>query len=253
MTRVFESAYTAYGNAANPPILFIHGIRLGREIWTRHATALADEYYVVALDLPGHGALHEVPFGAEAVQGLLRHIINDVFGRRPALVVGYSLGGYVAMQLAHDAPERTAGLVLADCTLDLTGWLRHPYDWVVRATETLPTVALQRALSFMFRLTLPREVAEAIIPMRFNRSVFSDVYRAGAGVTFSDHLRGYDKPTLIVNGEWDIFFRADERKFAAAANAEIRLIRRADHVAPLRKPDEFIELVRSFAQRVYSR
>ncbi|HEY8298559.1 MAG TPA: alpha/beta hydrolase [Candidatus Baltobacteraceae bacterium] len=248
--RTFDHAYTLYGDARNPPLLFIHGIRLGREIWRAHALALAGEYRVATLDLPGHGALAELSFELPLVEALLAHVIDDVLGR-PPIVIGYSLGGYVAMQLAHDSPERTAGLVLADCTLDLSGWLRHPYDWTMRATSGIPTGALQRALSLLFRLTLPREIARTIIPLPFNRSVFADVSRAGRGVSFSDRLRGYDKPALIVNGEWDMLFRTDERTFARAANARVAVIRHSDHVAPLRKPDEFTQLVRAFAAEVY--
>jgi pimeloyl-ACP methyl ester carboxylesterase len=246
----FAGAYSLYGDPANPPLLFVHGIRLGREIWERHANALRDAYYVATLDLPGHGTLADVPFETDTVGALLSYVIDDVL-KAPPIVIGYSLGGYVAMQFAHDAPERTAAIVLADCTLDFNGWLRSPYEWVMRTTARIPAATLRRMITFAFRLTLPREVAEVVVPLRFNRAVFADVRRAGSGVISSELLRDYDKPVLIVNGEWDVLFRGDERKFARRAHADVEVIGRTDHVAPLRKPDEFTKIVRRFAQRVF--
>ncbi|MDQ2872304.1 MAG: alpha/beta hydrolase [Candidatus Eremiobacteraeota bacterium] len=254
MKRVYPqpmNAYTAYGDSRNPPLLFLHGIRLGREIWEPHATALADAYYVLTVDLPGHGALADVPFSVATVGALLTEIVDDVLARRPPVLIGYSLGGYVAMQFAHDTPERTSGVLLAGCTSDLKGWQHHPYDWLVHAANSVPSGVLRAAIAATFRVTLPSAVADTVIPLRFNASVFGDVKRAKTGLTSSELLRSYDKPVLIVNGQWDVFFRADEAKFAKAARAPVRLIRRSDHVAPLRKPHQFTALVRQFAERVY--
>src|SRR5207248_6888748 len=88
--------------------------------WLRQMEGLADEFRVIALDLPGHGALAGEPFGMEAA---VREVASAVDGAADgrALVVGASLGGYVAMQFAHYYPDKAAGLVLSGCTLDLRG------------------------------------------------------------------------------------------------------------------------------------
>ncbi|HEY8313491.1 MAG TPA: alpha/beta hydrolase [Candidatus Baltobacteraceae bacterium] len=247
----FHAAYTRYGDERNTALLFIHGVRLGREIWKPHALALADEYSIVTLDLPGHGKLAALPFKTPTVEALLAHIVEDVLGK-PPIVIGYSLGGYVAMQFAHDYPEHTAGLVLADCTLDLAGWLRHPYNWAVRGRWTVPTRSVRRTLALLFRLTVHHRIAKTIVPLRFKRALVANSRAFKRIETFSGRLSKYRRPVLIVNGEWDFIFRADEQKFARAANAELGLIKRTDHIAPLRRPEEFAALVRQFARGVYA-
>src|ERR1700729_4230403 len=81
-------AHTEYGDRRNPTILFLHGIRLGRDIWAQHARMLVDRYHVLALDLPGHGSLQRVPF-ADATVGKL---LDDTIAQHcaaPPLIVGY--------------------------------------------------------------------------------------------------------------------------------------------------------------------
>ncbi|MBV8489504.1 MAG: alpha/beta fold hydrolase, partial [Candidatus Eremiobacteraeota bacterium] len=107
-----SEAVSTFGDPNAPGIVFLHGIRLGREIWEPHARALAGRYRVVTVDLPGHGALAGIPFTTENVTQLLDEAIASNLCGAP-LVVGYSLGGYVAMRYGVHYPERTAAMLLA--------------------------------------------------------------------------------------------------------------------------------------------
>lgn len=245
----FSDAITTYGDPRNPPILFLHGIRLGGAIWQPHAQELSDEFFVVTPDLPGHGALERLPFDAPTIDAFLAYISHAVVSR-PPLVVGYSLGGYVAMRYATDLPDHTSGLVLTGCTTNIVGYRRLLYDAAVRATARIPDAAVQRLLTRFFYLTLPQAVCEIIVPFRFNHNVFEQSLRIAGGVRYSDRLRAYGKPVLIVNGVWDLLFRRDERLFAQAAGARLEVMRQTDHVAPLRRPGTFTSLVREFARDV---
>jgi pimeloyl-ACP methyl ester carboxylesterase len=245
-------AYSEYGDPARPSILLLHGIRLGREIWEPHARVLAARYHVVTLDLPGHGALAHIPFNAESIASLM----DEALGRCAAapLVAGYSLGGYVAMDYASRRPERTRGLLLAGCTLDVESWKRWPYEASARLSELMPEPWLERFLHVTLRLTLPKTWADIVGAIPFNRDVISHSFLlARENARFSEKLVYYRRPVLFVNGEYDLIFRMDERRFLARVQqSRLRIIRRTDHTAPIRRPEEFTAIVREFADRVFA-
>lgn len=245
----FARGITTYGDRRNPPILFLHGIRLGAAIWREHARILADDFYVVTPDLPGHGALADLPFEIPVCDALLAYIAQHVTAQ-PPLIVGYSLGGYLAMRYAADLPECTAGLVLTGCSTDIVGSRQLLYEIAVGVAAQFTPAFIQNVLALFFRLTLPRRVAETIVPFDFHHRVFESSRKIACGVRYSDKLAGYGKPVLIVNGEWDVPFRADEARYAQALHARTIVMASSDHVAPLRRPAEFSRYVREFAGRV---
>lgn len=247
----FARGITAYGNVRHPPIVFLHGIRLGGQIWRKHALELADEFYVITPDLPGHGALADVPFEIPVLEAFLRELVERA-AAQPALFVGYSLGGYLAMRYALDQPACTSGLVLTGCSTNLVGARALLYEAGVALTAQFSPQLLERVLAVFFRLTLPRRVAETVVPFRFDQRVFEASRGIALGISYGERLAQYDKPLLIVNGEWDPLFRCDEAQFASSPNARLVIIPRSDHVAPLRQPAQFTAIVRAFAREVYA-
>ncbi|HLI94878.1 MAG TPA: alpha/beta hydrolase [Candidatus Baltobacteraceae bacterium] len=248
--NVFSRAIETHGDPHNPPIVFLHGIRLGGAIWTPHAHELSDEFFVVTPDLPGHGVLEDLPFDASTLDEFLAYISDNVV-LRPPLVVGYSLGGYVAMRYATDMPEQTSGLVLTGSTTNIVGYRWVLYEAAVRFTGSIPQPLLQTMLTAFFRVTLPPSIANVVVPFRFNHDVFEQSLRLAGNIRYSDLLARYHKPVLIVNGKYDVLFRQDERLFARSANARVAVIPRTDHVAPLREPQRFCALVREFARQLF--
>ncbi len=249
MTRTF----TEYGDRRNPAILFLHGIRLGREIWAPHARLLAQRYHVVTVDLPGHGALSHVDFSEATLRDTISNAVENICAS-PPLIVGYSLGGYVAMEYSAHHPDHTAALVLAGCAMDYEGWRRFPYEMSVRLSEMVPRHWLDAFFHVSLRITLPTSVAEVVEQIPFNRDVFRRTAAiAGGNKRFSEMLGTYRKPVLFVQGEYDVLFRMDEKRFLSLLpQARLRVIRRSDHTAPLRRVKEFSDIVADFAERIFS-
>lgn len=103
------------------PVLLLHGIGGGRAIWASALDALAQAGFdAIALDLPGYGGSQgTAPGGVE-------HMAACVLGTLDALqlpvvaVIGHSMGGMVAQEIAAVAPQRVSALVLA-CTSSAFG------------------------------------------------------------------------------------------------------------------------------------
>ena len=99
------------------PVVLVHGIGLSLEDWTEQHELLAGRgYRVVSLDLAGFGESDPLsePYSLPALARFLEAFLDAVGIAGPAHLVGNSLGGAVAMQLAVQSPERVRSLVLAD-------------------------------------------------------------------------------------------------------------------------------------------
>ena len=249
----YGHAYTSFGNPSNPPVVLVHGIRLGRLMWEPHARALADAYHVITLDLPGHGALAGLPFTADNIAAIFDEVYTEVC-TAPPLIVGYSLGGYATMEYAEHHPARSRALLLAGCTVDFESWKYWPYELSARLTQLLPSPLFERLMWLSLHATLPREWADVIETIPFDRAVLgktSDIARDSS--RFSGKLATYREPVLFVNGEYDFIFRLDERRFLhRIPQARLRIIPRVDHTAPMRRLREFVEVIRTFAGRVFA-
>lgn len=214
---------------------------------------LADRFHILALDLPGHGSLAQMPFSDRTIGALLEDTIERHCAA-PPLIVGYSLGGYVAMDYASRRPERTRGLVLSGCTLDFEGWHHWPYGVSARLAELVPQPWYDFASHYMLQLLLPKAWASLVESIPFNRKVLARTNATIAGhARFSKRIARYRKPVLFINGEYDLVFRSDERRFLQKLpQARLKIIPGVDHIAPLLRVAEFTHLVREFADHVFA-
>jgi pimeloyl-ACP methyl ester carboxylesterase len=158
--------YQEFGDAANPPIVLIHGYTASVFVWHKVAPLLADAgYRVVAMDLVGFGYSEkprwfEYTIGAQArmVSGLMQRL-----GIGRATLVGSSYGGAVAMTLALDYIASVEKLVLIDgvCNDEV---LRHPILRLV----SIPVVG-EAVTPFLVdsRLLLKRRMRSTLSPASY--------------------------------------------------------------------------------------
>ena len=96
------------------PIVFIHGMGTAASTWDACAEALADRYLTIAVDLPGHGDSpcpeDRAAFTRDAALADLDLVLAELGG--PAVLVGHSLGGYLALAHAATRPNVARGIVV---------------------------------------------------------------------------------------------------------------------------------------------
>ena len=94
-----------------PPLVLLHGWAMHSEMWGPLLPRLAQRFRVHAVDLPGHG--HSAPLHAFTLDGVVAALASAFAAdTRPLTVLGWSLGGLVAMRWAHLEPARVGRLVL---------------------------------------------------------------------------------------------------------------------------------------------
>ena len=97
------------------PLLLLHPFPMDARFWGPLVAVLDTDREVLTHELPGFGAAPPSP--GWSIRGAAQSIAHRIAGETPngrAVIVGLSMGGYVALALVNDAPERVAALVLAD-------------------------------------------------------------------------------------------------------------------------------------------
>jgi pimeloyl-ACP methyl ester carboxylesterase len=112
----------AEGPAAGPLLVMLHGGSGRWQLYSGILAELAERYHVYAPDLRGHGKSGRVPWGytirdyVEDIGAFLR----DVSG--PAVLMGHSLGGIIAVATAKACPDLVRALIVGDAPLDAATW-----------------------------------------------------------------------------------------------------------------------------------
>ncbi len=99
---MFDFSKLTCGDSSHPPLIFFHGFLGAKEDWEDMLPFFEQRFFCIAYDLPGHGS---TPY-SEDILSVLKNEIKKKFTKKPILI-GYSLGGRIAMQLQ----ENTSALV----------------------------------------------------------------------------------------------------------------------------------------------
>lgn len=252
-----------------PPVLLLHGFTGSAATWTRTATGLAARYSALAVDLPGHGRSAGVDDGCYGMAGCVAALLAllDRSGVDRAAVVGYSMGGRVALHLALAAPDRVRALVLestspgiadpaeraarAQSDLALAARIERegvqPFvDW----WEQLPLFASQRTLGSDARARLRAQRLRSDAP-----GLAASLRGMGAGAMepVVDRLHTIAAPTLLVAGEHDAKYRALGETIAwAMPSARLAVVPNAGHTVHLEAPQQFDTMLLSFLDDVHA-
>lgn len=243
--------YDVAGPAGMRTIVFVHASGWTRAMWLPQMRSLAECYRVVAIDLPGHGALDRERFSVDAAVARIGDAIRRE-GESPVLLVGLSLGGFLSMIFAHRHPELLAGVALAGCSVSFTGkigLLTRLSVLVFRLFGRRPLLErMQRRQRLEVQTRYPAPLAEALIRAGFYPRSWGRALGQVARVDYHNILRNFPRPVLILNGEHDEYNRAAETAHAAAArDARIRVIQGAGHICNLDAPEQFTGAVHDFA------
>jgi pimeloyl-ACP methyl ester carboxylesterase len=263
-----EVGYRLAGDG-DETILLIHGMAGSSRTWRDVQPALAERYRVIAPDLLGHGEsakpMGDYSLGAHAsgLRDLLAHL-----GIERATVVGQSLGGGVALQLAYQHPELCERLVLVS-----SGGLGREVSWLLRALSLpgseliLPLVApafvrdqgnsVNRWLGdrgirhsrFAEMWRAYSSLAEPNNRQAFIRTLRAVVDVGGQTVSANDRLYlAQAVPTLIVWGDHDTIIPVEHAYAAheAMPGSRLEIFPGIGHFPQSEDPQHFVDVLADF-------
>lgn len=250
------------GEADAPTMLLLHGFTGSGRNWEELASKLRG-WQIVAPDLPGHGGT-EAPAGAMPVVAKDLVSLLDALSIDQALVIGYSMGGRLALHLAVEAPERVRGLVVIGATPGLADaeardarlaadealakQIESDFDGFVRDWEALPLFASQRAMAPESQERI-REIRRSHSPDALAKAL--RLLGTGAQPPLQARMSGLRMPVLWVVGEYDAKFRAIAQAVQPLLPAaRFAILPYAGHAVHLERPSAFKTLLLSFAEKL---
>jgi pimeloyl-ACP methyl ester carboxylesterase len=242
------------------PLVFLHGVGGGHHAWDRQLPWFAERGFAAhAWDQPGYGesALVE-PYDLEQVSAALKRLI-EALGEGPVVLVGHSMGGFIALETYARHPEVIKALVLCftsaafggasgDFAKQFVAERLAPLDagksMAEMAAKLMPAMAGTK--SDPAGLALAQRVMARIAPATYRKAV--------ALLTTFDRralLPTIKVPTLLVAGSDDRTAPASvmERMAAKIPGAEYVLLEGCGHLGPMDQPDEFNRALENFLAR----
>lgn len=242
------------GAADKPALVLLTSIGTDLSLYDPVVPLLTPDFRVLRIDTRGHGA-SDAPAGDYSLDLLGNDVlaVMDAAGIARAIICGTSLGGMIAMTLAHRAPERVEALVLA-CTspaLDPTVWDQRLTLIRAEGLGAIVETVLGRFFSDAFRVQHP-EVVETVRAGMVAQS--PDGY-CGCGAAIRDmalleRLADITAPTLVITGAKDVAspFQGHAERIVAAVSGARHVQIDGAHLPSLEAPKAFAGAVRNFVR-----
>ncbi|CAN5235990.1 alpha/beta hydrolase [soil metagenome] len=259
--------YRDEGRCDGPALILLHGFSASLQAWEPWVTRLSGEYRMITLDLPGHG-LTRTPKGYRASLDANAAIVADLAERLGVgrfVMVGNSMGGAVAWNLAMLRPDLLNGLVLVDAA----GWpgkggaggrpmlaylIANPLGRAVAGRiDPRPIAAKGLAMAYLDPALVTAELIDRYADLARapgHRGVLVSQRATPARRVTAQSFAALRVPTLVMAGEMDrIIPVAQSRAFAEAIpGARLVIYPDGGHVPMEQLPDQSASDLRAFIQ-----
>jgi pimeloyl-[acyl-carrier protein] methyl ester esterase len=248
-------------NGSGPDLVLLHGWGLNVRVWDGLVAELRDRFRLIAVDLPGHGKSPWTPGrNTPAEQAWLLHSTLAPISNRYSLL-GWSLGGQIALDLAAAMPAQIDKLVLVATTPRFTAAPDWPYGMKVEVITKMAAQLredYQRTVRDFLDLQVRGSVdgISVIEQMRHALSVHGEAkpeaLEAGLNTLATSDLRAtlphVRTPTLVIAGQNDRITAPGASQVLAATLPDARYVemRRAAHAPFLSHRKEFTVVLEQF-------
>ncbi|MGA7468318.1 alpha/beta fold hydrolase [Mycobacterium sp.] len=253
---------TSYLEAgAGEPVVMLHGSGPGVSAmanWQHNIGALAQRFRVLAPDIVGFGATQRPDDVVYSLRTWTDQIwaFLDTLGIEKTAIVGNSLGGRIALQMATDCPDRITKMVLMGAPgvgMTLTDGLT-----ALRAYE--PSHDAMRDLLRNYFAVDPAMITDELVAIRYEASIADGAYDAYRAMFFDprhtgsqlgiteDEVRAIATPALLVHGREDrvVPMQVSVTMLGLLPNADLHVFSACGHWTQIERADEFSALVADY-------
>jgi len=235
------------------PLVFIHGLGSSSRDWEAQVPEFSNSFQVITFDLRGHGRSDKPagPYDMAMFSADLADLLHTL-GIGAAHVVGLSLGGAVAFQLALDYPAhvRTLTIVNSGSTLGDPAEARQEIERRVGIVQQLGMRAMGQALSAnLFPRPEQASLRETFVERwaENDPKAYVEATRSLLGWDVTDRLNTLQCPMLIIAADQDYTPVALKEAYAKRIpDAQLVVISNAHHAVPMEQPEQFNTVLRRF-------
>lgn len=239
-----------------PPLILLHGLFGSNENLGNVARELVGSFTVYGLDLRNHG---RSPHGDRMDYATMAGDVLDTLdanGLDSVAVLGHSLGGKTAMELALSASDRVQRLIVADIA-PVAYDRRHDRELEALHSLDLATIGSRRDADEALADSIPNPAVRQFLLKNLARGEtgfrwripLETIYREYADIAAAPASTGpYDGPALFIRGGNSNYVSDDDEPVIRErfTNARIETIPGANHWVHVDAPDAFLDLVREF-------
>jgi pimeloyl-ACP methyl ester carboxylesterase len=257
-----QTSYLEAG--AGEPIVMLHGSGPGVSAlanWQHNIPTLAQRFRVLAPDIVGFGATERPEDIIYSLRTWTDHVwaFLDAHGITKTAIVGNSLGGRIALQMATDQPDRITKMVLMGVPgagMTFTEGLA-----ALRAYE--PSHDAMRELLRNYFAVDPAMITDDLVEIRYEASIAGGAYEAYRAMFFDprhagselgiteNEVRAIATPTLLVHGREDkvVPLQVSVTMLGLLPNADLHVFSACGHWTQIERADEFSALVADYLAR----
>ncbi len=240
----------------NIPLVFIHGYLESADIWTEFLPNLSSDVPVFVHNLPGHGGI--LPLAGESMMEKWADDLNwklEKSGFEKVVLVGHSMGGYLASTFLKKHPEKIAGLCLfhslpfadnddkknarrrglADLAYGLKDEIIRAHAPKIYAEENRPRFVKQidRAIENAIKMT--------------NYAVAMSISAMMHRVDCSSEVSNLNAPFLLIHGRKDTFIASENvAKLELPAQGELVILENSGHAGFNEEPEKSAQILTAF-------
>jgi 2-hydroxymuconate-semialdehyde hydrolase/2-hydroxy-6-oxo-octa-2,4-dienoate hydrolase len=257
-----ETSYLEAGSGKT--VLMLHGSGPGVSAlanWQHNIPTLAQRFHVLAPDIVGFGATERREDIVYSLRNWTDHVwaFLDAHGIKKTAIVGNSLGGRIALQMATDRPDRITKMVLMGVPgagMTFTEGLA-----ALRAYEP-PHDAMRELLRNYFAVN-PAMITDELVKIRYEASIAGGAYEAYRAMFFDprhagselgiteNEVRAIATPTLLVHGREDkvVPLQVSVTMLGLLPNADLHVFSACGHWTQIERADEFSAVVSDYLGR----
>jgi pimeloyl-ACP methyl ester carboxylesterase len=244
-----------------PVIVLLHGFLGSLDIWNEFTEALVQDFRIVRIDLPGHGETgnfsenHSMGFMAERVKEVM-----DQLGIRESVIIGHSMGGFVALAYASRHPGSVKGLGLFHSHAAADN-----EEAKMNRTRTIQIIEQDNAgfiMKFIPDLFAVENIRVFDHQIRWLKQIASKTTMNGIIASLRGMKEREDQRELLKSAQFPVLFiigKQDKRipaevimpQLSLPAHAETLILSQVGHMGFVEASTQTLEMIRSFCKRIY--
>ena len=262
---VFQGRYLHYrdeGKQNNKTIVLLHGLLQNLTVWDEILLKLYHDYRVISIDLPGHGFSDLYNSEAQTME-FMATCVNEVLitcGVTDCVIIGHSMGGYVALSYAqeHERNIRGIGLLHSHASPDDEDKIKARKQVCASVKSNRPGYIIDFIPSLFHpqnRMTLARKIDEMkdqALQISENSIIASQqgMIRRSSSIPF---LSRTNRPVMFIYGKQDnrISLEMAAMQATVPQHAEMLMLDNVAHMAHIECPDMTVQWIRNFVDICY--
>ncbi len=239
------------------PLLFIHGLGSSGQDWEEQVSFFSKDYMVITIDVRGHGQSSKPPgpysikLFAEDTAACIRSLEFS-----PVHIVGISMGGMIAFQLAISNPELIKSMTIVNSGPEMAAHSFKERLQIIQRLLIFRLFSMQKIGEVISGRLFPKAEQKELRSMMIERwakndkLAYMDSFKALLGWSVMEHIGSLNCPALVIAADEDYTSVSSKEAYVSKMpNAQIVVIKDSRHATPLDQTEQFNKTLASFLSK----